>query len=139
MHLSRYQPKLLIEVADHDTFFAIKMPGSYLNINAFIMKTSFWRLLPIMASALARPVFFTVFKCDGYLNDWTWLWKCWLTSPKMGICEEAVNWKYLRIYQEIKHILEGHLCARSNQNQQYNHIGSLDNAAEVQLVSVMLP
>lgn len=46
----------------------------------------------------------------------------------MGMCKEAVNWKYLEIYQEFKHILKGHLCTRSNQNQQYHHTGTLDNA-----------
>lgn len=118
--------------------FDIKMLGSYLNVDAFVMKTSFWHLLPINVSALVWPVLLIIFKCDGYANDWIWLWKCWLTFPEMGICKEAVNWKYLEIYQEIKHILKGHLCTRSNQNQQYYHTGSLDNAAEVQLVSIML-
>jgi len=56
----------------------------------------------------------------------------------MGICKKAVNWKYLEIYQEFKHILKGHLCTRSNQNQQYYHTGAFDNTADGQLVSIML-
>lgn len=118
--------------------FDIKMLGNYLNIDAFIMKTSFWHLLPINACALARSVFLIIFTFDDYVNDWTWLWKYWLTFPETGICKEAVSWKYLEIYRELKHILKGHLCTRSYQNQQYYHTGTLHNAAEVQLVSIML-
>lgn len=114
------------------------MLGNYLNIDAFIMKTSFWHLLPINACALARSVLLIIFYCDGYVRDQKGLWKCWLMLPETGVCKEAVNWKYLEIYQEFKHILIGHLCTSSNQNQQCNHTGMLDNEAEVRLVSTEL-
>lgn len=118
--------------------FYIKMLGNYLNIDAFIMKTSFWHLLPINACALARSVLLIIFHCDGYVSNWKGLWKCWLMVPETGVCKDAVNWRYLEIYQEFKHILIGHLCTRSNQNQQCNHTGMLDNTAEVRLVSITL-
>lgn len=88
-----------------------------------LRKHLFWHLLPINACALAQPIFLIPFKRYGCVNDQTWSWKCWLPSPEMGICKEAVNWKYLEIYQEFKHILKGHLCTRGT-------------AAEVQLVAL---
>lgn len=107
--------------------------GNYLNTDAFITKTSFWHLLPINACALAQPVFLIIFKRYGCVNDQTWLWKCWLPFPEMGICKEAFNWKYLEIYQEFKHILKGHLCTRGNHTDGVLVLGT---AAEVQLVTL---
>lgn len=97
------------------------------------MKTSFWHLVPINACALAQPILLITFKCYGCVNDQTRLWKCWLPFPEMGICKEAVNWKYLEIYQEFKHILKGHLCSKGNHSDSVLVLGT---AAEVQLVTL---
>lgn len=113
--------------------FDIKVMGNYLNTDAFITKTSFWHLLPINACALAQPIFLIILKCCGCMNDQTWLWKCWLLLPEMGICKEAVNWKHLEIYQEFKHILKGHLCTKGNHSDSVLVLGT---AAEVQVVTL---
>lgn len=98
-----------------------------------LQKHLFWHLLPIKACALAQPIFLVIFKCYGCVNDQTWSWRCWLPSPEMGICKEAVNWKYLEIYQEFKHILKGHLCTRGSHTDSVLVLGT---AAEVQLVTL---
>lgn len=95
------------------------------------MKTSFWHLLPINSCALAQPILLIIFKRYGCVNDQTRLWKCWFPFPKMGICKEAVNRKYLAICAELKHIWKGHLCTRGNDTASTPELGT---AAEVQLV-----
>lgn len=98
-----------------------------------LQKHIFCHLLPINACALAQPVFLIIFKRYGCVTNQTWLWKCWLPFPETDICKEAVNWKYLEIYQEFKHILKGHLCTRGNHT---DNIFVLGTAAEVQLVTL---